>query len=98
RYHGRDVAVMRAKLEGAVVVLGAATPSLESFENARRGKYALWELPRRIGPRGLPRVEVIDRREALRSGSDPILTPPLREALEARLERGGQAPPLLKQP
>jgi len=82
---------MRAKLEGAVVVLGSATPSLESFENARRGKYALLELPRRIGPRGLPRVEVIDRREALRSGSDPILTPPLREALEARLERGEQA-------
>ena len=91
RYHGRDVAVMRAKLEGATVVLGSATPSLESFENARRGKYTLLELPARIGPLGLPRVDVIDRREMLRGGSDPILTPPLLEALTTRLERGEQS-------
>lgn len=91
RYHGRDVAVMRAKIEEATVVLGSATPSLESYANARRGKYALLELPERIGPRGLPRVEIVDRREALRAGSDPILTPPLREALAACVQRGEQA-------
>jgi primosomal protein N' (replication factor Y) (superfamily II helicase) len=91
RYHGRDVAVMRAKLEGAIVVLGSATPSLESYTNARRGKYALLELPERIGARVLPRVDVIDRRETLRSGGDPILTPPLLEALTGRLERREQS-------
>jgi primosomal protein N' (replication factor Y) len=91
RYHGRDVAVMRAKLEGVAVVLGSATPSLESYANAVRGKYRLLGLPERIGERRLPRVEVIDRREALRSGADPVLTPELREALAARLERGEQS-------
>ena len=95
RYHGRDVAVVRAKLEGAPVVLGSATPSLESFENARKGKYALLALPSRIGARGLPRVEIVDRREALKAGSDPILTPPLREALAACLARREQALMLL---
>jgi primosomal protein N' (replication factor Y) len=91
RYHARDVAVVRAKIEGAPVVLGSATPSLESFENARKGKYALLALPSRIGARGLPRVEIVDRREALKAGSDPILTPPLREALAACLARREQA-------
>jgi primosomal protein N' (replication factor Y) len=91
RYHGRDVAVMRARLEGVVAVLGSATPSLESHQNALRGKYVRLELPRRVGPQGLPRVEVVDRREALRRGADPILTPVLREALAGRLARGEQA-------
>jgi primosomal protein N' (replication factor Y) len=91
RYHGRDVAVMRAKLDGAVVVLGSATPSVESHANALAGKYAHLRLTSRIGPSGLPRVEVVDRRAALKAGSDPILTPPLREALAARLERREQA-------
>jgi primosomal protein N' (replication factor Y) len=91
RYHGRDVAVMRAKLEGATVLLGSATPSLESYTNALRGKYTLLVLPERIGARPLPSVDVVDRREVLRSGADPILTPPLREELEARLARGEQS-------
>jgi primosomal protein N' (replication factor Y) len=91
RYHARDVAVMRAKLEGAPVVLGSATPSLESHANALKGKYRRLTLPQRIGPRGLPRVEVIDRREVMRSGGDPVLTPPLREALAERLERKEQS-------
>ena len=91
RYHGRDVAVMRAKLEGAVVLLGSATPSVESYANALAGKYAHLRLPARVGPSGLPRVEVVDRRAALKAGSDPILTPPLREALGLRLERREQA-------
>jgi primosomal protein N' (replication factor Y) len=91
RYHARDVAVMRARIEGACVVLGSATPSLESHANAQRGKYARLALDSRIGPRGLPRVEVVDRRQALKAGADPILTPPLREALAETLARGEQA-------
>jgi primosomal protein N' (replication factor Y) (superfamily II helicase) len=91
RYHGRDVAVVRAKLEGAPVVLGSATPSLESYANAVGGKYQLLALPARIGPRGMPRVEVVDRRAVLKSGGDPVITPPLREALEQRLERKEQS-------
>jgi primosomal protein N' (replication factor Y) len=91
RYHARDVAVVRAKLEGAPVVLGSATPSLESYANTVTGKYELITLPARIGPRGLPRVEVVDRRAVLRSGGDPVITPPLREALEQRLARKEQA-------
>jgi primosomal protein N' (replication factor Y) len=91
RYHGRDVAVVRAKLEGAPVVLGTATPSLESYANAASGKYTRIALPARIGPRGLPRVEVVDRRAVLKSGGDPVITPPLREALEQRLARKEQS-------
>jgi primosomal protein N' (replication factor Y) len=91
RYHARDVAVVRAKLEGAPVVLGSATPSLESYANTVNGKYRRIVLPARIGPRGLPRVEVVDRRAVLKSGGDPVLTPPLREALEQRLARKEQS-------
>ena len=91
RYHGRDVAVMRARLEGAVAVLGSATPSLESNHNAVSGKYHRLVLPRRIGSQGMARVDVVDRRQALKAGGDPILTPPLREALAERLARKEQA-------
>jgi len=91
RYHARDVAVVRAKLEGAPVVLGSATPSLESYANTVSGKYRRLALPARIGPRGMPRVEVVDRRAILKSGGDPVITPPLREALEERLKRKEQA-------
>jgi primosomal protein N' (replication factor Y) (superfamily II helicase) len=91
RYHARDVAVMRGKLEGAPVVLGSATPSLESYTNASRGKYRLLTMPTRIGPRGLPSITVIDRRVALRSGDDPIITTPLLDALTGCLDRREQA-------
>jgi primosomal protein N' (replication factor Y) len=91
RYHARDVAVVRAKLEGAPVVLGSATPSLESWANSVSGKYERLALPARIGPRGLPKVEVVDRRAVLKAGGDPVITPPLREALELRLARKEQA-------
>ena len=90
RYHGRDVAVMRAKLEGGVVVLGSATPSLETFTNAQQGKYERLVLPRRIGAQGLPTVDVVDRREVMKAGGDPILTPPLRDAIEIRLRKQEQ--------
>jgi primosomal protein N' (replication factor Y) (superfamily II helicase) len=91
RYHGRDVAVMRARLEGCPVVLGSATPAVESQANALRGKYERLVLPRRIGPQGLPHVEIVDRREVLRAGGDPILSPALRDALAARLSRREQS-------
>jgi len=91
RYHGRDVAVMRARLEGAVALLGSATPSLESNHNALAGKYRRLVLPRRIGSQGMARVDVVDRRQVLKAGADPILTPPLREALAERLARKEQA-------
>ena len=63
RYHARDVAVMRAKMANAAVVLGSATPSLESYYNAKNGKYALLELPERVEQRPLPEVEIIDMRQ-----------------------------------
>jgi primosomal protein N' (replication factor Y) (superfamily II helicase) len=91
RYHARDVAVVRARLEGVPVVLGSATPSRESYQNALKGKYLSLSLPNRIGSRPLASVEIVDRRAALRSGSDPILTPTLVEALERRLRRREQA-------
>lgn len=91
RYHARDVAVYRAKLEGALAVLGSATPSLESYANALAGKYRLLRLPERIAARALPAVEIVDRRQVLRQGGDPILTPPLVLALQERLRRGEQA-------
>jgi primosomal protein N' (replication factor Y) len=91
RYHARDVAVMRGKLEGAPVVLGSATPSLESNANASKNKYRRLTLPQRIGPRGLPQVTIIDRRTALRSGDDPIVSAPLLDALVHCLERREQA-------
>jgi len=91
RYHGRDVAVMRGRIEACPVVLGSATPSVESYANAQSGKYRELRLPRRITAQGLPRVEIVDRRAVLRAGGEPILTPPLREALALRLSRREQS-------
>ncbi len=95
RYNGRDVAVVRARLEGCPVLLGSATPSVESHANALAGKYTRLTLARRIGSQGLPRVEIVDRRAVLRAGGDAVLSPPLGEALAARLERGEQSLVLL---
>ncbi|HET7456473.1 MAG TPA: primosomal protein N' [Gemmatimonadaceae bacterium] len=64
RYHARETAIVRARNEGAVVVLGSATPSLESWTNAKSGKYRLLELPERVGGGSLPTVEVVDMRTA----------------------------------
>ncbi len=89
RYHGRDVAIMRAKLLGAAVVLGSATPSLESFERARAGRYALVRLPERIEARPLPRVEIVDLRRV--DGGERLLSAPLCEAIADRLARGEQS-------
>jgi primosomal protein N' (replication factor Y) len=92
RYQARDVAIVRAQREGALVVLGSATPSLESYYNARRGKYRLLELPRRADAARLPLVRVIDlRTEARKCKGPPALSHPLHEAILQRLERREQA-------
>jgi primosomal protein N' (replication factor Y) (superfamily II helicase) len=92
RYNARDVAVMRAKLAAAVVVMGSATPSLESWQNAERGKYTRIELRDRVMNRPLPEVELVDmRREFKESGQDQLFSRSLVEQTKAALERGEQA-------
>ena len=89
-YHGRDVAVMRAKLDGCPIILGSATPSMESLSNARAGRYRLLALPERVAERPLPPVDLIDLR-AHAAAQPPVLTPELAAALEANLAAGGQS-------
>jgi primosomal protein N' (replication factor Y) len=92
RYNARDVAVMRAKLAGAVAVLGSATPSLESWQNAAQGKYTRIELRDRVMNRPLPEVELIDmRREFKETGQDQLFSRSLIEQIRAALDRGEQA-------
>ncbi len=92
RYNARDVAVMRAKLAGAVAVLGSATPSLESWQNAAQGKYTRIEMRDRVMNRPLPQVELIDmRREFKETGQDQLFSRSLIEQTRAALERGEQA-------
>jgi primosomal protein N' (replication factor Y) (superfamily II helicase) len=96
RYHARDVAAVRAKQIGATVVLGSATPSLESYQNALKKKYALIELPDRVEDRPLPEVEIIDMREEFQqTGHEHVLSRKLIEEVTERLERGEQAMILL---
>jgi len=91
RYHGRDVAVYRAKLAGAVCLLGSATPSLESVVNARSGKYRLEVLPQRVDDRQLPSIDVVDMRiEVARSRGTTALSRVLVDKMHARLERREQ--------
>ncbi len=87
RYHGRDTALVRARLSNAVAVLGSATPSLESHLNVERGKVRLLTLPERIDGRPLPVVESVDLNEAKRA----LFTPPMLDALAATRARGEQA-------
>ena len=96
RYNGRDVAVVRAQAAGACVVLGSATPSLESRYNVERGKYTLLELPERIEKRPLPSVELIDMREEfLETRKQATFSRRLLEAISGRLENGEQTMLLL---
>ena len=99
RYHAREAAIVRATQEGAIVVLGSATPSLESWTNAAAGKYTLLTLPDRVGGASLPHIGVVDLRKIV---TDPvalagqedyqrIISAPLDAALHARLERGEQS-------
>jgi primosomal protein N' (replication factor Y) (superfamily II helicase) len=92
RYNARDVAVMRAKLAGAVVVLGSATPSLESWQNAAQGKYARIELRERVMNRPLPEVELVDmRREFRETQHEQLFSRSLIDQTKAALDRGEQA-------
>jgi primosomal protein N' (replication factor Y) (superfamily II helicase) len=96
RYHARDVAAVRAKMLNVSVVLGSATPSLESYNNTSKGKYQLIELPDRVLARPLPEVELIDmRQEFQQTGHEQLLSRKLVEEVTARLERGEQAMILL---
>jgi primosomal protein N' (replication factor Y) len=96
RYHGRDVAVVRARDAGAVIVLGSATPSLETRYNAEKGKYRRLELPERIEQRPLPRVELIDmRQEFLETRKQNTFSRALIGAVEQRLANGEQTMLLL---
>ncbi|MEW6303965.1 MAG: primosomal protein N' [Verrucomicrobiota bacterium] len=91
RYHARDVAVVRGQMENAVVVLGSATPSMESFYNVQKGKYALLEMPTRADNKKMPLVRVVDMRmEARKEKGTPIFSTKLKEAITQRLERKEQ--------
>ena len=92
RYHGRDTAVYRARLENAVVLLGSATPSLETYHNARAGKYHLLELTLRVADRPLADVRVVDLREEFKRArkAGPV-SESLRAAIALRLEEKTQA-------
>ena len=106
RYHARDVAVMRAKMANAVVVLGSATPSLESYFNAKKNKYVLVEMPDRVEQRPLPEVEIIDMRQEFQEtgqsrSSHANSTAEIRDRLERKeqvmvlLNRRGYSPVVL---
>ncbi|MCC6651754.1 MAG: primosomal protein N' [Candidatus Eisenbacteria bacterium] len=88
RYHGRDVAVRRAQMLGVPVVLGSATPAIESLANAARGKYRRLALPDRVDKRAMPGVHIVDMRREGEGGRQ--LSRPLRGAITERLERGEQ--------
>ena len=96
RYHGRDVAVVRARQTGACIVLGSATPSLESRYNCERGKYKLLALPERIENRPLPLVDIVDMRvEFLETRKQSIFSRKMIEAIHQRLETSEQVMLLL---
>ncbi|MCD7708537.1 MAG: primosomal protein N' [Clostridiales bacterium] len=91
RYHAREVAIERARMCGASVVLGSATPSVDSYYQARLGNYKLLELSERVENRPMPECEVVDMRRELREGNRSILSTRLQELIDERLARGEQA-------
>src|SRR5271168_191051 len=96
RYHARDIAVMRAKMANAVAVLGSATPSLESYFNAKKNKYSLVELPDRVEQRPLPEVEIIDmRQEFQETGHEQVISRKLAAEIKERFDRKEQVMILL---
>ena len=90
RYHAREVAIERARMNQASVVLGSATPSVESYYQAKNGNYKLLELNKRVKDQKLPECEVVDLREELKEGNRSILSTRLQELMEERLEKGEQ--------
>lgn len=91
RYHARETAVRRAQMEGAYVVLGSATPSLEAYSRAMSGEYALAKLQNRFQERPLPRVSIVDMRAELKEGNRSVLSRELKAAVGECLENGEQA-------
>jgi primosomal protein N' (replication factor Y) len=94
RYHAREVSIVRAREEGAIVVLGSATPGLESWHNAESGKYQLLTLPERVGAGRLPKVDVVDLRRKGReilSEFSAVVSEELEEAIHDRLKREEQS-------
>jgi primosomal protein N' (replication factor Y) len=89
RYNARDVAIVRAQQSGAVIVLGSATPALETFYNARRGKYLPLSLPQRVEDRPLPSITVIDQR-AHATPNERVISTPLYQAIAACMQRQEQ--------
>ena len=91
RYNARDVAIMRGKFERAAVVLGSATPALESFHNAKRGRYVLSTLPERVDNQKMPVMRIVDmRQEAIRQKKQHVLSRKLFDAITARLAKNEQ--------
>src|SRR5207248_810059 len=97
RYHARDLAVVRGKQAGALVVLGSATPSLETLDNAQRGRYQKLTLNARVDDRPMPKISIVDLRLERPRGEEqwteepPILSPPLIDAIGETLSKGQQA-------
>ena len=90
RYHARETAIARGMLCGAHVVLGSATPSVESYDRAQQGQYRLLEMKERVSARPLPTVYTVDLREELRNGNRSILSDRLRKLMTDRLEKKEQ--------
>lgn len=92
RYQARDSALVRGRMEGAVVILGSGTPSVQSYYNASNSRYRLLSMPERIEKRPLPAVEIVDMKDfSDPPGSHGMISPVLQEALEKNLRNGGQA-------
>lgn len=91
RYHARDVARFRCAKEGALLVLGSATPSVETMYHARQGDYRLFQLTSRYNAKALPTVSIVDMKEELRQGNGSEISRPLEDALRQTVERGEQA-------
>lgn len=90
KYHAREVAIQKAKMEKASVILGSATPSIESYKNALDGNYRLWELTKRAKEAVLPQVYIEDLREELKSGNRSMFSRRLRDLIEDRLQKKEQ--------
>lgn len=90
RYHARDVAIWRSQFYNCPVLLGSATPALESFARARKGVYTLLTLEQRAMKQALPTVHIVDMREQLKGGNRSMFSEPLAEAIRLRLERKEQ--------
>jgi len=92
RYHGRDIAVLRANMEKCPVILGSATPSLESYHNVQTGKYQLLNLTKRVDEQKMPFIRIVDmRQEAQKQKGHAVVSEQLRQAIEKRLEKKEQS-------